>query len=773
MTDSNGPRINFARIAQAALAAARSLVPTWLPGGRLEGDEYKPLNPLRSDQRIGSFSVNLATGKWGDFAANISGGDLVSLYAYLRYDDDQGKAARALAEELRVDSGTPQPAPAKAKPKSEWVPILPVPDGTPEPRGMAHPHYGEPQGVWAYRDSTGRLLGYIRRYKTSDGSKTILPLTWCRNAAGVTKWHTLAFPVPRPLYWPQPLPGDPDRPVLIVEGEKCADAAHRLLGETFDVVTWPGGAKAIKKIDWAPLAGRLVLIWPDADALQNAAGILLPVSEQPGTAAAEQIAGVLLELGAKVRIVQIPAPGAVAAGWDVADAVTEGWDTARLLEFLRHQREPVGSGKKPRIPAPPATGARAGEEMPAWRERLLWTRGEPKDCRENIIYVLRGHPAWAGVIGADTFAKRIVIRAPSPLGHVVGDEWTANDDIALGLWLSEQIGLLVRSPDTLSAGVHFVARAAPFHPVLEFLQGLTWDEQTRVDSWATQCLGAVDTPYHRKVARYFLINMVRRIFEPGCIMRSVPVLEGGQDKGKSRALRALAGDWFSDTTFRVGDKDAFQQIQGVWLYEISELESFTRAEATAVKAFVSSVEDNFRAPYERQNERHKRQTVFAASTNAIEYLRDWTGNTRFWPLACDRIDLELIARMREQLLAEAVALYRLGERAHPTAEEQAALFGPEQERRMMPHPWRDLIDVYVNPPGGRKDEVTINELLLDCIGYKADKLNPQGSEAQRVGQIMHALGWLKVRAGGKSRTWVWRRPETAATDEDTDSDIPF
>jgi putative DNA primase/helicase len=196
-------------------------------------------------------------------------------------------------------------------------------------------------------------------------------------------------------------------------------------------------------------------------------------------------------------------------------------------------------------------------------------------------------------------------------------------------------------------------------------------------------LGAVDTPYHRLVGRFFLINLVRRVYEPGCIMRSVPVLEGAQDKGKSTALRLLAQPWFSDTPFKVGDKDSYQQIQGVMVYEISELESFTRAEATAVKAFVSSTEDNFRAPYERQNEKHPRQTVFAATTNAVEYLKDWTGNTRFWPLACGQeIDLDGLADAREQLLAEALALYRHGERTYPTAAQQV---GPVQARAGAPN----------------------------------------------------------------------------------------
>jgi predicted P-loop ATPase len=294
----------------------------------------------------------------------------------------------------------------------------------------------------------------------------------------------------------------------------------------------------------------------------------------------------------------------------------------------------------------------------------------------------------------------------------------------------------------------------------------------RVASFAHQYLGAEDSPYHRLVSQFFFINLVRRIFEPGCQMRSVPVLEGPQNRGKSTALRLLAQPWFSDTPFRVGEKDAYQQIQGIWLYEISELESFTRAEASAVKAFISSRDDNFRAPYARQNEKHDRQTVFGATTNAQEYLKDWTGNTRFWPLLCGTIDLEAIARDRDQLIAEAVALYLRGERSHPSREEEDELFAPEQDQRLMPHPWLPLIEGWLIG----KSEVTVLDILSDCIKLDMNRVSPTGAEAQRVGQVLSALGWVKRRARDARRTRVWQRVESTlsstAKPED-DSDIPF
>ena len=316
------------------------------------------------------------------------------------------------------------------------------------------------------------------------------------------------------------------------------------------------------------------------------------------------------------------------------------------------------------------------DDPDAWRKHLIWKRGDLKECRENVLIILRDHPEWQGCLAIDTFAKKITIRRASPLGQQPGAEWSANDDVDLGLWLAQQEGLQISSLDAMSAAVSYVAKLRAYHPVIDYFDGLVWDRMPRIDSWGPRLLGTADDEYDRLVGRLFLINLVRRIYEPGCVMRSVPVLEGAQNKGKSTALRLLSHPWYSDTMFRVGDKDAFQLIQGVMLYEISELESFSKAEATAVKAFISSVQDKFRAPYARTPETHLRQTMFAATTNAREYLKDWTGNTRFWPwrlMVAGEILLDDIAKERDQLLAEAIHVYK-------RAREAASLLPAESSR---------------------------------------------------------------------------------------------
>lgn len=411
-----------------------------------------------------------------------------------------------------------------------------------------------------------------------------------------------------------------------------------------------------------------------------------------------------------------------------------------------------------------------------WRARLIHGRDGLRDCRENVIYILRSHPEWKGAFAADTFAKKIVVRRGNPLRHVPGHVWCPEDDIALGLWLVENEQLVIRGEETIARAVAFVAQDLQVHPVREFLQALQWDGESRIDTWMMKHLNAGDGEYIARVGRYFVLNLIRRAYEPGCIMRSVPVLEGAQNVGKSTVARILADPWFSDTPFRVGDKDAYQQIQGVWLYEIAELDSFSRAESSAVKAFISSSKDRFRAPYERGVEDHFRQTCFLATTNAIEYLRDWTGNTRFWPVQCGAvIDVDGFHAIRDQLLAEGLLIYRAGgdaARAHPTREEEERLFRREQEYRLSTHPWLDIIATYLeeNPD---HDKVTIYELLREPIGMRAIDMGRDTQAEQRIGRILAKLGWTRGRQGTGERQRYWARPEKTPPPPVNPEEVPF
>ena len=225
----------------------------------------------------------------------------------------------------------PEHRPTTAAKAPTWELVAPVPDDAPAPT-FKHKRHGAPSTVWAYRDAGGRLLGHIARFDRPDGGKEILPRTlWRAGAIGRLEWRWKAFPKPRPLYGLDRLAIKPGGTVIIVEGEKAADAALGLLPACV-VMTWPGGSSAVKHADWTPLKGHKVVIIPDADA--------------PGIKAAEAIAAVLDGIAAGVRIVD--PPDGLPAGWDLADALADGWTQEQARAFVKdHLR---GPGQTPRDP---------------------------------------------------------------------------------------------------------------------------------------------------------------------------------------------------------------------------------------------------------------------------------------------------------------------------------------------------------------------------------------------------------------------------------------
>lgn len=231
---------DFKRVRDAALASIESLLVGWFPEGVVEGREFRIGS--RAGEAGRSMSVCLRgenAGVWSDFAAGESGADLIALKAYID-GTSQGDACKELAAQLGIalNDKPMQRAPApplKQKALSPWDPVLPVPVHA-GPYPVAHYVRGIAAAQWAYRDAQGRLLGVVYRFVTSDGGKEILPCVYARNKeTGKSEWRWMAFPLPRPLYLPGGLRDG--LPVLVVEGEKCADAAHALVSAHFDVVS--------------------------------------------------------------------------------------------------------------------------------------------------------------------------------------------------------------------------------------------------------------------------------------------------------------------------------------------------------------------------------------------------------------------------------------------------------------------------------------------------------------------------------------------------------
>ncbi len=259
-------------------------------------------------------------------------------------------AVRRLVGNLPATGNAPTPAAAHvpAEPEEVWTPVLPIPDSAPmTPDTIRRKIKGQWVSVkasrrWDYRDANGDVLGYVFRFDMPGGGKEVLPLVWAVSSlTGEMQWRWMSFPKPRPLYGLDKLAENPNALVMLVEGEKAADAAQDLFianglpMQDLVVVSWPGGGKAVRHVDFAPLKGRAVALWPDADqkpypANHERAGVTMPFLEQPGTVAMLDAWAAIRETAARVRVILPPAN--VPDGWDLADPAPPGFDLRRHIK---------------------------------------------------------------------------------------------------------------------------------------------------------------------------------------------------------------------------------------------------------------------------------------------------------------------------------------------------------------------------------------------------------------------------------------------------------
>lgn len=785
--------IDFAALAAELLERASTLVPQWLPEGYRRG-RYWYVGDFDGGKGK-SANVNLATGAWSDNGnPEDRGRDLVSLYKRVYRHATMLAAARELLGQ-EVWRRAPVAPPPKMR-SDVWVPIMPVPEEAPDYKTQwGHYARGVPRLHWEYRDRAGRLLGVVCRFDHSDGTKDVQPLAWCEGPAGKRSWRYRAFAKPRPLYGLWRL-GAPDAPLpgyaVVVEGEKKADSLYEALGRSVPVLSWPGGANAPALADWAALGeGMQVLAWPDADAqLDKATQALLPAERQPGLMAMRKVQQILDRQGCVVRIVDTGPPGTRAAGWDAADAVAEGWTVERLQAFMAQvlpergaapdaEPPPQAAGAPDPIPpprpalrvieggaaqrlSPPVEDAEGAER---WADRYIMARGAIRECVANVSLVLHHHVQWRGVLAFDEFAQRVVKRRPAPWEGLAqaddaAQEWTDVDDTRAATWISRRCGFVPGS-NMLAEAANEAARARPFHPVLDWLNTLRHDGTERIDHWLIDALGCADTPYARRVGRYFLIGMCMRVLRPGCKFDYCLVLEGPQGRLKSSALRLLGGEWFSDIELDLTHKDSMSNIRGKWLHEFGELGSLARSEELRQKSFLSRQVDEFRPTYGRREIRCPRQLAFSGTTNQWQWNKDPTGGRRFWPVEVGDVDLQVLAGQREQLFAEAFALAQRGERYWPDSDEQRELFDPEQLSREAPDAFADLLSMWLeSPDAAMKTEFTLADACV--TGLKLDARALTKDVQTRVGICLRKLGCERIERRHAPHRFVYRRPTRKA-----------
>lgn len=307
------------------------------------------------------------------------------------------------------------------------------------------------------------------------------------------------------------------------------------------------------------------------------------------------------------------------------------------------------------------------EEETDWLKELsVSAKGTFEATIDNASLVLLHDPELRGRYYYDEFRERPVVSGDLPwekLAKRSSDCWMDSDDSGLRRHLEKHYG--IESPSKIRDAVELAMLSCKRHPVREYLNGLTWDGQSRMDTLFIDYLDAADNEYTREVTRKALIGAVARIYSPGCKHDHALVLVGPQGCRKSTTLAKLGRQWFSDSLYTVSGKDAYEQLQGHWIIEMGEMAATKKAELEQIKQFMSKQTDSYRAAYARRTQEHPRQCAFFGTTNDNEFMRDSTGGRRFWPVVVTDKGRELGGMLTDEIVdqvwAEAVMRYEAGE----------------------------------------------------------------------------------------------------------------
>lgn len=377
-------------------------------------------------------------------------------------------------------------------------------------------------------------------------------------------------------------------------------------------------------------------------------------------------------------------------------------------------------------------------------------KGNIVNCFANVELRLSQDP-WAGVFAFNELTGQYVrTRAlPTSVGNprLAEPIELADVDYAdVELWLHRNFHSSIKQGDVIRA-VRRVAMRSTYHPIRNYLEGLTEPDHDLLDNWVFDILGAVPEDdrqrrYMVAVGRAWLISAVARAMSPGCKVDTMLILEGAQGRKKSTFFEVLGGkDYFGDSLPPMGTKDANSYVRGKWIIEIAELDGMNKADAEAAKAFLARNTERFRPAYGHHEITYPRQCIFGGTTNRGDYLRDETGNRRFWPIKCGVINIALLKKRRDALLGAAVAAYKAGERWWLEGDLEALASEQQADRYAY-----GLVDEAVAKAVEGKDQVFLSDVAARVFGSHGKP--PTKPEENSVRAALVHLGFERV---GRSR----------------------
>lgn len=316
--------------------------------------------------------------------------------------------------------------------------------------------------------------------------------------------------------------------------------------------------------------------------------------------------------------------------------------------------------------------------------------------------------------------------------------------------------------DKITNAITELSERNRFHPIKEYLEGLNWDGEERLDKWLINTTGTEDSPYSNAVGSKYLMAAVARIYCPGIKFDNVLVLEGKENIGKSTIFRTLSNPWFTDSIdLMQKDEKIIEKMRGSWFLEVAEMFGVNDSNQERIKSFLTRQDDVHRLPYDRLSVRLKRQSIFCGSSNKLAYLFGEDGNRRFWPIKCEKINIQWLKDNRDQIFAEAKIRWQSGEELYlnPELFELAKII--QTQKLNVNEVWYEIIEEYLT----HKNTTTMKEILESCLKLEIKELHNR-SYLINVGRVLKKLGFEKkdTTLKGKDR-YIYVRESVLAEAE--------
>ncbi len=379
----------------------------------------------------------------------------------------------------------------------------------------------------------------------------------------------------------------------------------------------------------------------------------------------------------------------------------------------------------------------------AWRQTLIVAKDKEgndaglKRVPTNAGIILENDPLWKGKVKFNAVTKQIDVE------NLFGKLSKNTIHTEVTNWLSLSKYRLSLQSYAVSEQLIALARRNEYDPLADWLKGLKWDGVNRGENFLAKYFGAIGDPrYLSQVGRCWLIAAVARALQPGCKVDNVLFLQGGQGLGKSTALKVLGGEYFSDTKFDIHDKDGKLMASRFWIIELGELAGIRKTDVESLKSFFSTSSDHIRAPYARVAEDFLRRCVYVGSTNKPEFLPPDDEQRRYWPVAVGVIDLLGLANDRDQLWAQAVEMYRQGEKWWLTGDDIALAEIQAQAVSRESH-FREPIINWWMKLNHKPDTVTTAQIASDALGMLTAQAT--GGIRQEIGVALRELGFVRMK----------------------------